>query len=120
MLRSKYIAVQQHKSEYPNPIIFTKGSKLLVGDKYKGDEGWDNWYFCTIPEHSGGRVPEQLIERCEQSAYGVAKEDYSAKELDVNEGDQFQSIKFLNGWVWCLRLSDNEIGWVPRNILQDD
>ena len=114
----KYIAVEKHRSEYPNPIHFFKGSKLLIGDKYEGDEGWNNWYFCTIPEHSGGWVPEQLIDRSEQSTYGVAKEDYSAKELNVNEGEQFQAITFLNGWVWCQRLSDNEIGWVPQNILK--
>lgn len=113
-----FIAVNQHRSEYPDPITFARGTHLIIGDKYESDEDWDNWYFCTIPNHSGGWVPEQLIERSIKPGYGVAKDDYTAKELDVNEGDTFQAIKCLNGWLWCQRLSDSEIGWVPMKILK--
>jgi hypothetical protein len=114
----RFVAIDQHRSEYPHPIAFTKGTLLIIGDRYEGDEGWNNWYFCTIPAHPGGWVPEQLIERSMHPGHGVAKEDYTAKELDVNVGDEFQAIKSLNGWLWCQRLSDNDIGWVPMSILQ--
>ncbi len=89
----------------------------MIGKKYEGNEDWDRWYFCTVPNHSRGRVPEQLIERSIETGYGVAKNDYTAKELDIDKGDEFQAISFLNGWVWCRRLSDNDTGWVPMNIL---
>jgi hypothetical protein len=114
----RFIAIGQHRSEYPHPITFARGTPLVIGDRYEGAEGWDNWYFCTIPTHSGGWVPEQLIERGMHPGHGVAKDDYTAKELDVDEGDEFQAIKFLNGWLWCQRLSNNDIGWVPMSILQ--
>ncbi|CAI9395147.1 TPA: hypothetical protein N2R15_002461 [Citrobacter amalonaticus] len=113
-----FIATGQHRSEYPDPITFTRGTPLIVGERYEGNEGWDNWCFCIASGHAGGWVPEQLIERRAESDHGVAKEDYSAKELDVNEGDEFQAIKALNGWLWCRRLTDNDIGWVPMNILR--
>ncbi|PTT45602.1 SH3 domain-containing protein [Aeromonas sp. HMWF016] len=113
-----FIAKKQHRSEYPDPITFSRGAELVTGDKYEGDEGWDNWIFCTVPNHSGGWVPEQLIERGARLGYGTAKDDYSAKELDVDEGDEYQAIKLLNGWAWCRRLSDNSIGWVPLRILE--
>lgn len=115
----KFIATGQYRSEYPDPITFTSGTPLFIGDMYEGDEGWDNWYFCTVPDHPGGWVPEQLIERSNQPGYGIAKDDYTAKELDVNEGDELLAIKFLNGWVWCQRLSDQDSGWVPKSILKN-
>ncbi|HHR3734686.1 TPA: SH3 domain-containing protein [Salmonella enterica] len=114
-----FIATGPHRSEYPDPIMFTKGTRIIIGEKYEGNEDWNDWYFCTVPNHSGGWVPAQLIEQSDKPGHGVAKDDYTAKELDVNEGDKFQSIKYLNGWLWCRRLSDNEIGWVPTGILKE-
>ncbi len=116
--RIRFIAIAQHRSDYPDPVTFTKGTPLVIGEKYEGDEDWDNWYFCTVPDHSGGWVPEQLIKRSIEPDQGVAKDDCTAKELDVNEGDEFQAIKFLNGWLWCQRLSDNDTGWVPMRVLE--
>jgi len=77
------------------------------------------WCFCTVPNYPGGWVPEQLIERRNKPGHGIAKEDYTAKELDVNGGDELLAIKFLNGWVWCQRLSDQDIGWVPKSTLKN-
>lgn len=113
------IATDQHISEYPDPITFIKGTKIFIGEKYEGNEYWDNWYYCTVPNHSGGWVPAQLIEQSDKPSHGVANDDYTAKELDVNEGDKFRAIKYMNGWLWCQRLFDNELGWVPAGILKE-
>ncbi|EOG8283785.1 SH3 domain-containing protein [Salmonella enterica subsp. enterica serovar Newport] len=116
--KKTFIATGLHRSEYPDPITFTKGTPVVIGEKYEGNENWINWYFCTVSNHPGGWVPAQLIEQSDKPGYGIANDDYTAKELDVNEGERFQAIKHLNGWVWCRRLSDNEIGWVPAGILE--
>ncbi len=116
--RLRFIAIARHGSEFPDPVTFTKGTPLVIGEKYEGDEDWDNWHFGTVPDHSGGRVPEQLLERGIEPGHGVAKDDYTAKELGVNEGNGFQATKFLNGWLWCRRLSDNDMGWVRMDVLQ--
>ncbi|HBS5818892.1 TPA: hypothetical protein MAK71_003687 [Klebsiella pneumoniae] len=118
-MEKQFVAAGEHISEYPDPISFSKGTYLLIHEKYEGDEGWDNWFFCTVPGHSGGWVPEQLIEWAEDKHHGISKENYSARELNVNSGDILKGSREINGWVWCMRLSDKEAGWVPKKLLQE-
>lgn len=54
---TRYLVIQDHTSEYPEPITFEKGAPLTVGEKYEGPEGWDNWFFCESPGRKGGWVP---------------------------------------------------------------
>lgn len=117
--KMNFIAISQHRSEYPDPITFTAGTRLTLGDMYEEDEDWKNWYFCTLPNHPGGWVPEHIIERSIRPGVGIAKDDYTAKELDVNVGDEFKVIKRLNGWGWCRRQTDDDTGWVPMKILKE-
>ncbi len=37
---TRYHVIQDHTSEYPEPITFEKGAPLTVGEKYEGPEGW--------------------------------------------------------------------------------
>lgn len=112
----KLIVTEQHRSEYPRPITFVKGAHLRIGEKYVGDEGWDNWYFCSMPDQEAGWVPGQVIEWMDRTA-GIAKEDYSAKELDVDVGEIIWGTRELNGWVWCA--SQKEEGWVPLSKVRE-
>ncbi len=77
----------------------------------------DNWYFCTTADQTnGGWVPGQLIDA--MGAEGIVLEDYTAKELDVNEGESLTGLKELNGWTWCVRTLDSAEGWVPNENLK--
>ena len=114
-----YVTTAEHISEYPDPIVFSKGTPLLIHGKYEGDEGWENWFFCTVPGHSGGWVPEQLIKWGEDWRHGISKESYSGQELNVSCGDILTCTREIYGWVWCLRSSDHQTGWVPKNLLQE-
>ncbi|WP_343145108.1 SH3 domain-containing protein [Stenotrophomonas sp. ATCM1_4] len=49
--------IRGHTSEYPNPISFTKGALLVVGERHEGPEGWDNWLLCDTQGQKGGWVP---------------------------------------------------------------
>lgn len=118
MNHKKYVVVIQHESEFPKPITFKKGDPLLVGEEYKGSEGWDNWFLCTTPGQEPGWVPGQIIERFENSD-GRALDDYTAKELNVQEGDVLFGSKSLNGWLWCEKLVGTESGWVPLENLKE-
>ncbi|MDN7142097.1 hypothetical protein KC131_15730 [Pseudomonas sp. JQ170] len=111
----KYIVVEPHRSEYPEPISFAKGAALTIGERYEGAEGWDNWYFCTTPGHAGGWVPGQVIERL-QGERGRALEDYCARELDVDPGERLEGGRQLNGWVWCSK--GDQAGWVPLAVVR--
>ena len=114
----KFVAIAQHRSEYPHPITFQRGDHLVIGDKYEGPEGWNNWYLCSAAGQVDGWVPGQVIERLAGGNIGVALSDYTARELDVNVGDVLVASKSMNGWMWCKRLSDDQSGWVPTELLE--
>ncbi len=118
MEAKKYLVTQDHTSEYPEPITFVKGAPLTVGEKYEGPEDWDDWLFCDTPGQKGGWVPAQIIEIINGKA-ARASEDYTARELNVKEGDLLFGSKTLNGWVWCKNLCSGESGWVPLANLQE-
>jgi hypothetical protein len=114
----EYRVIQNHTSEHPQPITFAKGAPLAVGEKYEGPEGWDNWLFCETPGQIGGWVPAQIIEIVNDKT-ARAREDYTARELNVREGDLLLGTRILNGWVWCKRIDSLESGWVPLANLQE-
>lgn len=126
----KYLVIKQHISEYPEPITFSAGALIDIGEKYQGSEDWDNWYLCrVVVEHSAGQkagwVPQQVIEWIDDNR-GKAIEDYTARELNVNKGDTVLGSRELNGWLWCTQLSTKlsiptstqESGWIPIENLQ--
>jgi hypothetical protein len=59
-------------------------------------------------------VPEQIID----GDSGKITEDYSAKELNIDEGTIAEGIKELNGWLWLKNKKTNEVGWVPVGKLK--
>ncbi|WP_240451488.1 hypothetical protein [Pseudomonas aeruginosa] len=111
-----YLVIRAHRSEYPFPIAFDKGAPLSVGERYEGPEEWAGWYFCTTPGQQGGWVPEQLIERIDADS-GVARERYTARELEVEVGEEVEGLRRLNGWIWCRRKPERDSGWVPEDHL---
>lgn len=105
-----------HKSEFPNPINFSKGDRLIIGEKSDEHEAWNDWYFCETQDRNNGWVPKQVIKWLGNNE-GEALENYTAKEMDVDEGEVLIGIKVLNGWVWCQNPSSKEEGWVPLENL---
>lgn len=114
----KYLVVSPHKSEFPRPITFKKGVPLVIGEEYEGSEGWDNWFFCSTPGQEPGWVPGQVIERVDGSD-GRALDDYTARELDVQEGEVLTGTRTLNGWRWCEKPGGSASGWVPLENLKE-
>ncbi|MBF0199957.1 MAG: hypothetical protein HQK66_01335 [Desulfamplus sp.] len=114
----QYLVIQGHTSEFPEPITLEKGTPLTVGERYEGTEGWENWVFCESPGQKGGWVPSQIIEIITDNA-ARAREDYTARELNVREGELLLGKKMLNGWVWCEKSGGSDSGWVPLENLQE-
>lgn len=48
---------------------------------------------------------------------GVTTVAYTTKEMTVAVGDTVIGYTELNGWIWCVRESDGQSGWVPKNCL---
>jgi hypothetical protein len=114
----KLRVIRPHRSEFPDPITLGEGDRVTVGKKYEGSENWTDWYFCSAPGQKGGWVPGQFIERLDRSS-GAMLEDYTAKELDVDEGDTLVGLRELNGWIWCHRSGNGELGWVPLECVTE-
>jgi len=112
----QYDVIQPHRSEYPEPITFAKGATLTVGEHYDGEEGWQDWYFCSAPGQKAGWVPAQVF-RLKAPGAAVAVEDYTARELDVAVGERLAGGRELGGWRWCSR-AGGESGWVPLACLR--
>lgn len=116
-LVQQYLVLQDHSSEYPEPITFRKGAPLSVGERYEGPEGWEDWFFCETPGQQGGWVPAQIIEYIGEgegtTRTARAREDYTARELDVRAGDLLLGSRILNGWSWCETPNGAASGWVP-------
>ena len=117
MRAKRYLVTQDHTSDYPKPITFTKGASLTVGEQYEGPEDWENWFFCSTPGQENGWVPAQVIEIINGNT-ARAREDYTARELNVKKGDLLLGLRVLNGWVWCENPTSSESGWVPLLKLQ--
>jgi hypothetical protein len=60
-------------------------------------------------------VPEQLIEQHISGAR--IREDYTARELDVIEGEEVVLEREVNGWAWC-HATNGSSGWVPAKNLE--
>jgi len=120
----KYIVKENHRTEYPNPIILKQGEKVIVGKTSEEtvgetpyDENWTGWILCTkLDKSNDGWVPEQIIQI--ENDFGIITEDYSAKELDIDKGVVVEGIKELNGWLLSENKNTNEIGWIPMDKLE--
>ncbi|KLN99656.1 ligand-binding protein SH3 [Stenotrophomonas muris] len=111
-----YIVTAAHRSEFPHPIILRRGQALVVGERYEGPEGWDDWFLCEAEGQQPGFVPAPVIGRDAQGG-AFATQDYCARELDVDPGQTLRGMRTLNGWAWCVP-ENGEPGWVPFEKLR--
>jgi len=63
-------------------------------------------------------VYEQIIDKMETQKC-IVKENYSAKELNVDKREKVIEISKLNGWVLVKRELNNDEGWLPLEILKE-
>jgi len=105
----KLIAVVEHKSSHPHPISFKKGEYLVAGKK---DTEFEGWIWVTTNDGNQDWAPMQYLHLKEGTVKAVARQDYSAKELDTCVGDKLTLHYELNDWGWVEK-SDGSCGWVP-------
>lgn len=76
---------------------------------------WKNWLWCESKVTGiSGWIPKQYLDIVENT--GVANRDYSAVELQVEEGECLEVIFSLNGWLWCENAAGSK-GWLPEENL---
>ncbi|KGX86737.1 SH3 domain-containing protein [Pontibacillus litoralis] len=114
-----YEVVKEHHKTNKNPLKLSVGDQITFKARVSGPEVYERWVYC-LHEVSGleGWVPEQLIYKYKDYE-GVMMRSYSANELEVDIGDKFQVLEVLNGWVWGKLISSGEMGWLPKQCLED-
>lgn len=113
---SKFRIIKQYISPYTNPIRLETGETVILGDK-EAEEKWKGWIWAKSKTNEGW-IPVQIVEFSEDGKTGIIKENYSAKELNVEAGDEIIKIRSLNGWTWSEKLKDQEEGWIPDEIIE--
>lgn len=99
-----------------NPIELEVGDVVVLGKEEK-EEKWKGWIWAESNTNKGW-IPIQIVEFSEDRTKGIIKEKYSAKELDVQVQEEIVKIRSLNGWSWVKRISNNEEGWIPDEIIE--
>ncbi|MDJ0987573.1 MAG: SH3 domain-containing protein [Desulfobacterales bacterium] len=106
----KLIVVEAHKSNYPDPIHFQKGDRLMIA---KRDTEFKGWIWVTTKDGNQGWAPVQYLQIIDERK-AVAKQNYTAVELDTCAGDELLLHDEVNGWGWVEK-KDGSSGWVPMN-----
>lgn len=98
---------------YPNPLTFHAGEALALGAH---DTEWPGWVWCTNAAGHSGWAPAAFVEAHSPVA-GVARRDYTARELELCEGDTVTLLDEESGWFWA-QAADGRTGWAPASHLE--
>ena len=112
----KLRVIKEYNDAPEKPIQIFKGEEFSITEESDPNGDWPNWLFCKRCNKEGW-VPKQIISI--NGKLGVSKEDYSAKEFNLNVGEIIVSNRELNGWIWGYKESNSsELGWAPLNYLE--
>lgn len=104
--------VRAYRAQYANPIRFAVGDIVAVGER---DTEWPAFAWTTTRDGNAGWAPAEWLKPLGDGR-AEALRDYSARELDVDAGDELVLHGELGGWWWCEQ-DDGQLGWVPDTHL---
>jgi uncharacterized protein YgiM (DUF1202 family) len=104
--------VKAYQAQYPDPIVLDAGDTVALG---KTDPEFPGWIWATsVGNGKSGWVPESFLARAGDEARSLR--EYSARELDVREGDLVSVLEELSGWA-RVESESGLTGWVPLSHL---
>jgi hypothetical protein len=103
--------LKSYITKYPDPIEVRTGDQVRLG---KHDTEYPGWIWATsLSTGRSGWIPEHFIQL--EGDLARVRRDYSARELDVVEGDIVEVREEQLGWA--LVESSHGRGWVPLGCL---
>jgi uncharacterized protein YgiM (DUF1202 family) len=106
----------EYQTFYADPISVNAGETIKISEKvdYWNDNPDWVWVWCTDPRGKSGWVPRDYIEFGADGTTGVARYNYTARELSVTIGDVLTIEREGSGWLWCTN-QQGRSGWVPED-----
>ena len=111
----RYHVIESYRSPYPDPIVFHKGEKVLIGKEFTDDPDWKDWVWCEGQSGNKAWVPKQYLEIMGEQ--GVFITDYDAQELSVAIGETLCIHEIVNGFGMAEK-QNGKRGWVPMKNLE--
>ena len=113
-----YEVIEDYQSVGDKLLIeLATGDIVKLGEETDPKSAYPYWIFCTSKRTGQkGWVATQIITK--QGKTGIANQVYSSKEMTVCAGEFVCSDEEINGWYWCIRVSDSECGWIPKENLK--
>jgi uncharacterized protein YgiM (DUF1202 family) len=111
MKGKKCRVIEDYNSPYTEPLKFTKGEILTIGEK---ESEWSGWIWCTNKSGESRWVPENYLEIDENTCKIL--QDYNATELSITVGEELIIENEEAEWFWVTNQQGNS-GWVPiKNV----
>ncbi|MDQ3022423.1 MAG: SH3 domain-containing protein [Bacteroidota bacterium] len=107
--------IKSYSTKYNNPLVLKKGDMVKLGVEEK-EEKWRGWIWATLGNISGW-IPKQIVGTIDENN-GIISEDFSAKELNVTDGEFVIPVVELNGWLWVRSSWTCEEGWIPKENVE--
>jgi uncharacterized protein YgiM (DUF1202 family) len=79
------------------------------------DDEFPGWMWCTASDGRQGWIPVELLLR--DAAQTIVKQDYSARELPVQPGEEVVIEDSRHEWL-LVRNTQGERGWIPNSHAQ--
>lgn len=102
-----------HRNQYRNPVQLRTGQIVELGVR---DEEWPAFAWVKTADGAAGWAPADWL-RPLDGGRAEALRDYSARELDVDRGEQVRLHHEHGGWWWSER-ADGVQGWLPARELE--
>ena len=107
--------IKNHKSEFQVPLITKKGE---IVEEQERETEWAGWLWCRNSSGVHGWVPKAYIESTSELGHFQFLQDYNARELTIDEGQEVIVLDEESGWAW-VRTPLGDEGWIPLENLQD-
>ena len=107
-----YRVIKSYQSPYTAPLTLPKGQRLSWEPR---ECEWPGWIWCTTDAGESRWMPKNWVEV--EGEQCVVQRDYTATELNVEEGETVTVLLMESGWGWATNES-GQSGWVPMEQLQ--
>lgn len=104
-------------AQYADPIDVEAGAVVRVEHE---DPQFPGWWWCCAPDGRCGWVPSTLLDPTPRPGTAARlRQDYSARELSVQQGEQVSILSEHAGWLF-VRTATGVSGWIPANHVNLD